>query len=61
MMPRVTLTANRSRSITGSVPGLVNGMGALLFCRSGRPKCLETYTFGGEHWDGTFVGFSIVA
>jgi hypothetical protein len=42
-----------------SMPGLANGMGALLFWCGGRPKCLETYTFD-EHWDGAFDGFSIV-
>jgi hypothetical protein len=41
------------------MPGIPNGMGAVLFCEGGVPKCLETYTFGTEHWDGVYSGFSI--
>lgn len=41
-----------------SVPGVPNGMGAVLWCRGTQPKCLELFTYGGEHWDGTFAGFS---
>jgi hypothetical protein len=41
------------------MPGVPNGMGAVLFCRGGRPKCLETFTYGDNHWDGEFDGFSI--
>jgi hypothetical protein len=43
------------------MPNVPNGMGAILFCRGGWPKCLETYTFGNELWDGVFDGFSITA
>ena len=42
-----------------SMPNVPNGMGAVLFCEEGKPKCLETYTFGEELWDGIFEGFSI--
>jgi len=41
------------------VPNVQNGMGAVLLCQRDRPKCLETYTFGGELWDGVFEGFVI--
>jgi hypothetical protein len=41
------------------MPHVPNGMGAILFCRGGQPKTLETYTFGSELWDGVFDGFSI--
>jgi hypothetical protein len=42
-----------------NMPGVPNGMGAVLFFRKGQPACLEVYTFGGEHWDGVHEGFSI--
>ena len=42
-----------------SMPNVPSGMGAVLFCEEGKPKCLETYTFGEEPWDGIFEGFSI--
>jgi len=41
------------------MPNVQNGMGAVLFCRGGQPKCLETYTFADELWDGVFEGFVI--
>ena len=41
------------------MPNVPNGMGAILFCRGGRPKCLETYTYGNDLWDGVFDGFVI--
>ena len=41
------------------MPNVQNGMGAILFCRGGQPKCLETYTYGSELWDGLYDGFSI--
>ncbi len=41
------------------MPNVRSGMGAVLFCEEGKPKCLETYTFGDEPWDGIFDGFSI--
>jgi hypothetical protein len=42
-----------------SIPTVQNGMGAALWCRSGQPECLELFTFGNDHWDGTTDGFSI--
>jgi hypothetical protein len=39
------------------MPNVQNGMGAVLYCQGGQPKCLETYTFGDEMWDGVFEGF----
>jgi hypothetical protein len=41
------------------MPKVQNGMGAVLFCQRDQPKCLETYTFGVELWDGVFEGFVI--
>ena len=41
------------------MPNVQNGMGAVLFCRGDQPKCLETYSFGDELWDGVFEGFVI--
>ena len=43
------------------MPGVPNGMGAVLFCHAGRPKCLETFTYGADHWSGVHEGFSIDA
>jgi hypothetical protein len=40
-----------------NVPGVPNGMGAVLFCKAGAPKLLEIYTFGGESWNGIADGF----
>ena len=42
-----------------SMPDVPNGMGAVLFCRDYRPVCLETFTYGNDHWDGVFDNFSI--
>lgn len=41
------------------MPNVDNGMGAVLFCRAGRPECLEIVTFGEAAWDGVFDGFLI--
>jgi hypothetical protein len=41
------------------MPNIQNGMGAVLLCHGDQPKCLETYTFGDELWDGVFEGFVI--
>jgi len=41
------------------MPNVENGMSAVLFCRRGRPECLETCTFGETLWDGVFEGFAI--
>ena len=42
-----------------TVPGVPNGMGALLMCKNDKLDCLETFTYG-DHWDGVFEGFEIV-
>ena len=41
------------------IPTVPNGLGAVLFCRDGKPECLETFTYGDDHWDGVCEGFSI--
>lgn len=41
------------------VPGVSGGLGAMLSCEDGRPKCLEMFTYGNEHWDGLYDGFSL--
>jgi hypothetical protein len=41
------------------MPNVKNGMGAVLLCQGDQPKCLETYTFGDELWDGVFDGLNI--
>jgi hypothetical protein len=43
------------------MPNVQNGMGAVLLCQGDQPKCLETYTFGDQLWDGNFEGFIIEA
>jgi hypothetical protein len=41
------------------MPGVPNGMGAVLFCKGDRPKCLEVFTYGNDHWEGVYDGFTI--
>ena len=41
------------------VPGVPNGMGAVLYCRRTLPKCLELFTYGDDPWDGTYEGFML--
>lgn len=42
------------------LPGVPNGLGAVLWLRGGVPECLEIYTFGeDDSWDGTFDGYTI--
>jgi len=41
------------------MPGVPNGMGAVLFLKGGKPDCLEVFAYGDDHWDGVFDGFSI--
>ena len=41
------------------MPGVPNGMGAELLLKGGKPQCLEVFTYGDNHWDGVFEGFSI--
>ena len=42
-----------------TVPGVPNGMGAVLFCRGQRPECLETFTHSDVFWTGASDGFSV--
>jgi hypothetical protein len=42
-----------------NMPGVPKGMGAVLFCKGDQPECLEVFTFGDDHWDGVYDGFSI--
>lgn len=42
-----------------NVPGVPNGLGAVLWLRADVPETLELYTFGSEHWDGRYEGFSL--
>ncbi len=41
------------------MPGVRNGMGALLFCKGGKPQCLEVFTYGDDLWEGVYDGFAI--
>jgi hypothetical protein len=41
------------------VPGVPNGLGAVLWLNNELPLCLEIYTYGGDSWDGSFEGFSL--
>ena len=41
-----------------NIPGIPNGMGAVLFLKGGKPECLEIFTYG-DLWDGIYDGFSI--
>jgi hypothetical protein len=41
------------------MPGVENGMGAMLFFEASRSLVLETYTFGDDFWDGDYTGFSL--
>jgi hypothetical protein len=41
------------------MPGVPNGMGAVLFCKGDRPRCLELFTYGDDHWEGVYDGFTI--
>jgi hypothetical protein len=40
------------------MPGVPNGMGAVLFCIGDQPVCLEVYAYGDDLWDGVYDGFS---
>jgi hypothetical protein len=42
-----------------AVPGVPNGMGAVLYCCGRGPECLETFTYGDDYWTGAFEGFSM--
>lgn len=41
------------------MPTVPSGLGALLFYRGDQPECLEVHTYGNEHWDGAYDGYSI--
>jgi hypothetical protein len=42
-----------------NMPGVPNGMGAVLFLKGGEPECLEVFKYVDDQWDGTYDGFSI--
>ena len=42
-----------------AMPGVPDGMGAVLFCERGKPKTLEVFTYGEQHWDGEHEGFVV--
>ena len=42
------------------MPGVKNGLDAILFFEGGKVKFLEIVTFGSEPWDGVIDGFSIL-
>jgi hypothetical protein len=42
-----------------AVPGVPNGLGAVLYCRGEQPQCLETFTYGDDSWNGASEGFSV--
>jgi len=56
-----TEVPERSVSLNAIVrmPGVPSGMGAELFCKNGLPECLELFTYGDDHWDGVYDGFTI--
>jgi hypothetical protein len=42
-----------------AMPGVPDGMGAILFCEGGKPKTLEVFTYGEQHGDGKHEGFVV--
>jgi len=54
-------TLDQSIALDGLIkmPGVPNGMGAVLFCKGGLPQCLEIFTYGNERWDGIYEGFAM--
>ena len=42
-----------------AMPGVPNGMGAVLFCKGDSPTCLEVFTYGDDCWQGDYEGFTI--
>ncbi len=42
-----------------AMPGVPNGMGAVLFCKGDTPQCLEVFAYGDDHWEGVYEGFTI--
>ena len=55
--------ADRKIALDGliSMPNVPHGMGAILFCGKGKPKCLEIFAYGEGFWDGLHDGFSLSA
>lgn len=41
------------------MPGVPNGMGAVLIRKGGQPQCLELFTYGNDQWEGVYDGFTI--
>ncbi len=39
------------------MPGVPNGLGAVLDCKGDEPIILEIFTYGDERWDGVHEGF----
>lgn len=42
------------------IPGVENGLGALLFFKEGKIDCLELFAYGDDTWDGRWLGYSLV-
>ena len=42
-----------------NMPGVPSGLGALLFCKEGKPDFLEIYTQSDELWDGIYTGYRL--
>jgi hypothetical protein len=43
-----------------AMPGMPDGLWAVLFTVEGKPACLEISTFKDMPWDGTYAGYVIV-
>jgi hypothetical protein len=41
------------------MPGVPNGLGAVLFRKGGKPQCLEVFSYGDDPWEGVYDGFEI--
>ena len=39
------------------LPGVPNGIGAVVWCQGCQPEHLELFTYGDDLWDGTYEGF----
>jgi hypothetical protein len=42
-----------------TMPGVPNGMGAMLLCTGSEPEELEVFTYGDSLWAGNYEGFSL--
>ena len=62
--PVETLSGQGDRVVTLkghiAMPGVPNGMGAVLFLGADQPPMLETFTYGDEQWNCVFEGFQIL-